>query len=146
MQNNQLKTELVQGLNLEYHGYSHPEAVYFALEIAQAEICNDTHSSPGTTFSIGSNMLQCLTVNQAEIDLSSHNENIMNSLLQHSNSGIHPDGIVHFNFGSGDKMVEISTFKNCNIVCGLFSISSFAIATLYLDTRPLLSVVFAPIY
>ena len=146
MQNNQLKIELVHALNLERHGYSHPEAVYFALEQAQAEICHATHSSPGATFSVGSNMLQSLVINQNEMDLTNHSEHIMNSLLRYSDSEVHPDRIVHFNFGSGDKMVETYTFKNCNIDCGSISISCFAIATLYLDSHPILSVVFAPVH
>ena len=131
MQNNHhLKPELVHGLNLEHHGYSHPEAVVIALESAQAEICNDTRTVPGQTFSVGSNMLQCLTVPQVDLGLVDNYQNISNSLFRYSESGIYPDRIVHFNFGSGDKMVEISTFRNCDIVSGTNSIPCFAIATL----------------
>ena len=145
MQNNPpLKPELVQLLNLEHHGYTHPEAVLVALEVAQADFVKDTNSSPGNVFSLGNIILQCMTRSNNNINLSDVDaEHVRTVLLQYENSGVFPDRIVHFNFSTGDKMVAISTFSNCSLNVGAYIIPCFATATLYLETQTILSVVFA---
>ena len=147
MQYNPLKPELVTALNLESHGYSHPEAVLLALESAQHELCQEFGLTPDAIFSLEDNILQILSRPQTNIVMSVQDSNlILNNLLQYVNTGVHPDRIVHFNFSSGDKMVGISTYANLSIQHGSFNIPCFSLATLYLDTHPILSVVFALIH
>ena len=146
MQNNPLKTELVNALNLESHGYTHPEAVLIALESAQHELSNELGLIPGQVFSLGNNILQILNRPQFNLGLTNENSELLtNSLLQYVNTGVHPDRIVHFNFCSGDKMVGISIFSSRELQFGGFTVPCFALATLYLDNHSILSVVFAHI-
>ena len=147
MQNNILKPELVHALNLENHGYTHPEAVFLALETAQDELCAHTGLTPGSTFSIGNHILQSLIVPQANMVLNSEQQNhIIQALLQYDQSGVFPDRIVHFYFANGDRMVVISTYRNGDFGLDGFHIPCFSIATLYLDNHIVLSVVFAPFH
>ena len=144
MQYNPLKPELVSALNLEQHGYTHPEAVLIALESAQHELCQPFNLAPDDVFSIGANILQILSSVQDNVVLTNNDSNtIYNSLLQYVESGVHPDRIAHFNFGSGDKMVGISTFDNLAMQFDRISVPRFSIATLFLESHPILSVVFA---
>ena len=147
MQNNILKPELVHALNLEHHGYTHPEAVLLALETAQDEICTFTGLIPGSTFSLGNHILQSLSVPQANLVINMEQQNnIMSTLLQYDQSGVFPDRIVNFHFASGDRMVVISTYRNGNFGLDGFNIPCFSIATLYLANHTVLSVVFAPFH
>lgn len=144
MQYNPLKPELVSALNLEHHGYTHPEAVLLALESAQYELCHIFNLVPDAVFSIGNNILQVLSHDQDNIVLNNNTSNIIfNNLLQYADSGAHPDRIAHFNFSSGDKMVGISTFDNLALQFDSYSVPRFSIATLFLETHPILSVAFA---
>lgn len=147
MQNNPLKPELVQMLNLEHHGYTHPEAVLVALEAAQADLARAAGLVPGPIFSIGNIILQSLHTSNTNINLSPDDKDLfINELLQYEKSVRFPDRIVHANFSSGDKMVETATYQDCSLEMGSFTVPKFSRSTLYLGHHNLLSVVFVHIH
>ena len=140
---NVLKTELVNMLELEERGFQYPESVLLAFEAAQNELCLDTGFQPCVAFNLGQHYLQTVVIDGSPVIDNNQATNIKNSLLEHMAQNRIPGRIVTFNYRSGYKMVETSTFEHCNLVVGNSTVPCFSSAALYLDNHVVLTVLFA---
>ena len=142
---NSLKTELITLLDLANRGYSHPDAVVLALEAAQGEICLYTGFEPHKIFSLENTYLQCLSTDPGANINDQDGHTLCNNILQYTAQNRIADRIVQFNFHSGDNMVTTSTYEYCQISVGAYTVPCFSVAALFLENRPILSVIFARI-
>ena len=140
---NVLKTELVNMLHLESLGFQYPESVLLAFEAAQNELCLDTGFQPCASYNMSPHFLQTVVINERPLVDNNQALNIKNALLEHMAQNRIPGRIVTFNYRSGYKMVDTSTFEHCNIVVGNLTIPCFSSAALYLDNHVVLTVLFA---
>ena len=140
---NVLKTELVNMLELEALGFQYPEVIILALEAAQNELCLDTGFEPCVVFNMGQYLLQTVVINNNPIINNNQADLVKNALLAHMAQNRIPGRIVTFNYRSGDRMVETSTFEHCNLNVGSCTVPCFSSATLYLDNHSVLTILFA---
>ena len=130
-------------LELESLGFQYPENVLLALEAAQNELCLDTGFEPCVSFNMGQHLLQTVVINSTPVINNNQAELVINALLEHMAQNRIPGRIVTFNYRSGNRMVETSTFEHCNITIGSCTIPCFSSAALYLDNHSVLTVLFA---
>ena len=130
-------------LELESLGFQYPESVLLAFEAAQTELCLDTGFQPCAAFKLDDHCLQTVVINENPIINNNQAINVKNALLEHMAHNRIPGRIVTFNYRSGYKMVETSTFEHCNIIVGNCTIPCFSAAALYLDNHVVLTVLFA---
>jgi len=140
---NVLKPELVNMLELESLGFQYPESIILAFEAAQNELILDTGFEPCMTFDLGSYFLQTVTIDNAPTLNNNQAQNVKNALLQYMAQNRIPSRIVTFNYRSGFRMVETSTFEHCNINLDDCTIPCFSSAALFLDNHLVLTVLFA---
>ena len=140
---NVLKPELVNMLDLESLGFQYPDNILLALEAAQNELCLDTGFKPCVAFNMGQHLLQTVVIDNNPIINNNQAELVKNALLGHMALNRIPGRIVTFNYRSGHRMVETSTFEHCNISIGNCVIPCFSSAALYLDNHLALTILFA---
>ena len=140
----QLPRDLVEALQLEQRGVEHPGAIITALEFAHEELSSETRFEPRQFFSVENTILQAYNLPNRVIQLQENDGlRIIHNLLHFVAHNRNPNRVIHFNYHSGQTMVAIHTFNDCNTGITGASVSSFSIATLFLDDHDLLSVIFA---
>ena len=140
---NVLKTELVNMLELESLGFQYPESILIALEAAQNELCLDTGFEPCEVFNLGQYILQTVVINNNPIVNINQADLVKIALLEHMAQNRIPGRIVTFNYRSGNRMVETSSFEHCNINIGSCTVPCFSSAALFLDNHLVLTILFA---
>ena len=140
---NVLKPEFVNLLQLDVLGFTNPEGALLAFEAVQTELCMGTGFAPHETFNMSQHILQCVTINGSPSVNEQQSIQLYNGLLAHVAQNKVPDSVLNFNYRTGHKMVESSTFENCNITTGGLSIPCYTHAALYLGSHLALSVLFA---
>ena len=140
---NILKPEFVNLLQLDVLGFDNPEGALLAFEAIQTELCIGTGFAPHETFNMSHHILQCVTVNGSPAVNEQNSIQLYESLLTHVAQNRVPDRVLNFNYRSGHKMIESSTFENCNISAGTLTVPCYTHAALYLGSHLALSVLFA---
>ena len=139
---NILKPEFVNLLQLDVLGFANPEGALLAFEAVQTELCMGTGFAPHETYNMGQHIIQYVSVNGSPAVNEQTSIQLYNGLLTHVAQNRIPDSVLNFNYRSGHRMVESSTFENCNISAGSLTIPCYTHAALYLGSHLALSVLF----
>ena len=140
---NILKPEFVNLLQLDVLGFDNPEGALLAFEAIQTELCMGTGFAPHETLNMGQHILQCVTIDGSPAVNEQNGIQLYNSLLTHVAQNRVPDRVLNFNYRSGHRMIESSTFENCNVTAGNLTVPCYTHAALYLGSHLALSVLFA---
>ena len=143
---NTLKDELVDALQLERRGFIAVESVLLGLEYAQHEIMTQQDTVPKEVHDFNNDIiLQTLLVDTNMTQLTEEQKiQLVDSCLTHVRSNVIIDKIMTFRYSNGTKMVDVHQYHHCTAlpIVQSLAIQRFIIATVYLSSRPVLSVLF----
>ena len=139
---------MVELLQLDQRGFIAIEEVLLGLEYAQREIMTLQETVPKMAHDLNNDIiLQILLVNTNTVQFAENQRlEIAERCLNHVQSNVIIDKIMTFRYANGTKMVDVHQYHRCNLAVSSvqsLAVRSFTIATLYLSSRPVLSVLFA---
>ena len=143
-----LQEDLISCLQLEQRGVVAIESVLLGMEFAQQETMALQDTVPSGVHDFDNDIvLQTLLVSTNNIQFTdTQYTEIADRCLTHVRSDAIISKITTFRYANGTKMVDVHQYHACNFSLPSIqslAVRSFTVATLYLSSRPVLSVLFA---
>ena len=145
---NTLQANLIDALQLQQRAFDAVESALIGLEFAQRELIALQDTVPSTVHDLNNDViLQTLLVSTNAMQFNNEQYvEIAGRCLDHVRTGVIISKITTFRYRDGSKLVDVHQYHSCNLPLPSvqsLAVRSFTVATLYLSSRPMLSVIFA---
>ena len=144
----ELKTELVDLLDLPTLGFHYPDAVLIPLEIVQSELCSNSEFVPDSVFKIDNATFQLLVKPNESVVFSENEKSMFNNIcsnyIRAQNYSI--DKMILFHNVDGTKLVECKSYYACELDFFINNVphrvSCFTQAAIHTQNTPIATVYF----